>query len=428
MNISRSSFPSNEKGTSWQAPVLRKQRDLHVQKINEIIYLVESFANTFMVTTPQGNIIIDTSQAQIAPRIKRLLQKINSGPTKYIILTHAHFDHRGGVRIWKEPSTEVIAQENHVEFIAYMSRLSSCFSIRSGSQYGFNPSDAKKIKSEFSSHNTDATILFKDHYQFELGNQFFEVHHTPGETYDALSVWMPEHRAAFIGDLYYHSFPNIYTLRGTRPRWALDYVNSLIKILSLEPEILLPGHGSPLFGYEKILTEVGCYIEAILYIHEKTVEGMNQGKDVFTLMREIKLPPELQLGEAYGKVSWSIRGIYEGYIGWFDGNPANMYNTPPAQVYPELVALAGGARVVAHRALTLINEGQVVEGLHLADMALSTEPDETLALKARYVGLRLLMEQANNSNEISWLHRGIMDTLKQYRSVAGRPPPSENLS
>ena len=53
-------------------------------------------------------------------------------------------------------------------------------------------------------------------------------------------------------------------------------------------------------------------------MHDATVAGMNEGKDVFTLMREIKLPAELDIGETYGKVSWSVRGIYEGYVGWFD--------------------------------------------------------------------------------------------------------------
>ncbi len=71
---------------------------------------------------------------------------------------------------------------------------------------------------------------------------------------------------------------------------------------------------------------------------------MNEGKDVFTLMREIKLPPELDVGEAYGKVSWSVRGIYEGYVGWFDRNPASMYSEPPTAAEPELVRMAGGAR------------------------------------------------------------------------------------
>jgi len=64
--------------------------------------------------------------------------------------------------------------------------------------------------------------------------------HTPGETPDALSVWVPKYKAAFVGDNVYDSFPNIYTLRGTTPRWALDYVASIDKILALSPEVVLP--------------------------------------------------------------------------------------------------------------------------------------------------------------------------------------------
>jgi len=69
---------------------------------------------------------------------------------------------------------------------------------------------------------------------------------------------------------------------------------------------------------------------------------MNAGKDVFALMQEIKLPPKYDLTEIFGKVGWSVRGIYEGYAGWYDGNPTSMYETPSSSVYPDLVRLAGG--------------------------------------------------------------------------------------
>ena len=164
----------------------------------------------------------------------------------------------------------------------------------------------------------------------------------PGETYDHLCVWVPKYKAAFVGDNYYDSFPNIYTLRGTQPRWALDYVASIDKILALAPEIVLPSHGQPIVGRDKIVERLTRYRNAIVYVHDATVKGMNDGKDVFTLMREIKLPSELNVGEAYGKVDWSIRGIYEGYVGWFDLNPASMYSQPPTVAEPELVRMAGG--------------------------------------------------------------------------------------
>lgn len=78
------------------------------------------------------------------------------------------------------------------------------------------------------------------------------------------------------------------------------------------------------------------------YVHDETVKGMNAGKDVFTLMQEIKLPAKYDLTEIFGKVSWSVRGIYDGYAGWYDGNPSSMYELGPSTVYPDLVRLAGG--------------------------------------------------------------------------------------
>lgn len=83
-----------------------------------------------MVTIPEGNVIIDTSIAASAPRHHRLLKAVNSGPVKYIILTHGHGDHTGGVELWREEGTQVVAQAEHVEFINYQYRLRGMFADR----------------------------------------------------------------------------------------------------------------------------------------------------------------------------------------------------------------------------------------------------------------------------------------------------------
>jgi alkyl sulfatase BDS1-like metallo-beta-lactamase superfamily hydrolase len=97
---------------------------------------------------------------------------------------------------------------------------------------------------------------------------------------------------------------------------------------------------------------------------------MNAGKDIFTLMREVKLPKELDVGESYGKLTWSVRGIYEGYAGWYDLNPATMYETPVASVFPDLVRMSGGPDAVVKVALERIDRNPV-ESLHLSDAALA---------------------------------------------------------
>jgi alkyl sulfatase BDS1-like metallo-beta-lactamase superfamily hydrolase len=386
-------------------------------QVAEHIYQATGFGNTFMITTSEGNVIIDTSLAAIAPRHKKLLSKVSDGPIKYIILTHAHADHTGGVELWLEPETEIIVQNNHTEFVSYQRRLSSFFSERNAGQFPALAAMSRNRPATLMSEDVTPTILFDDEYTFALGELTFHILHTPGETYDHLTVWIPELKAAFVGDNFYASFPNIYTLRGTKPRWAMDYVESLNRVLALKPEILIPSHGEPVFGNSEINSAVTKYRDAIQHVHDATVQGMNEGKDVYTLMQEISLPPELDVGEGYGTLRWSVRGIYEGYVGWFDGKPQTMYNTPPEASYPEIVALAGGAGKVAERAEDLVAEGKLLEGLHLADMALAADTENRNALEARSAALHALKKNAENVLEIGWLDTAINDVAEKLKRL-----------
>src|SRR5262249_60494807 len=117
-------------------------------------------------------------------------------------------------------------------------------------------------------------------------------------------------------------------------------------------------------------------------------------------MQAIKLPPALDVGESYGKLTWSIRGIYEGYVGWFDGNVSTMFG-PASQSYEEIVKLAGGADAVAARAKQLA-QTDAVRALYLTDMALAADRGHRGALEARLAALRLLDEHSANSNQRRW--------------------------
>ena len=113
-------------------------------KITDNIYQAIGFGNTFLVTTPEGNVIIDTSSVLAAPLHVKLLKARSAGPVKYIILTHGHGDHTGGVDLWKEPGTEVIAQKNQAEFLNYQERLNRFFAIRNSAQFVFPTPPAMK--------------------------------------------------------------------------------------------------------------------------------------------------------------------------------------------------------------------------------------------------------------------------------------------
>jgi alkyl sulfatase BDS1-like metallo-beta-lactamase superfamily hydrolase len=236
-------------------------------------------------------------------------------------------------------------------------------------------------------------------------------------------VWIPAYKAAFIGDNYSgigipepNSFPNLYAIRGTKPRWALDWASSLDKVLALKPDIVLNGHGQPIVGNQEITRLLGRYRDAIQYVHDEVVKGMNSGKDVYTLMQEIKLPASYNLSESFGKVSWSVRGIYDGYAGWYDMNPTTMYETPASSVYPDLVKLAGGPEPLVRAALEKLDAGKPVEALHLTDVVLAYDQKNSGALNARLKALSVLRDRCENYVEAGWLEYGITKAKEKLGS------------
>jgi alkyl sulfatase BDS1-like metallo-beta-lactamase superfamily hydrolase len=391
-------------------------------KIGDAIYMAPATGNVYMVTTPAGNVIVDTALADLAAEAKKLLVAENHGPVKYIILTHSHADHIGGISLWKEPGTQIVAQRNHVEFLNYTTRLEGFFAPRNAAAFNRPQEEVGPWAGNYGA-KIDPTVLFDEKYKFVLGGIEFDLFSTPGETPDHLTVWLPAYKTAFIGDNYDAaglpepmSFPNLSTLRGSPPRWALDWISSIDKVLALKPEVVLMGHGDPIFGNAEITRRLTRFRNAIQYVHDEVVKGMNSGKDVFTLMREIRLPPGSDLTESFGKVSWSVRGIYEGYAGWFDMNPSSMYELPPSSVYPDLVKLAGGPEPLVRLALEKLEAGKPVETLHLTDVVLASDQNNTAALGARLKALDYLRERCENYVEAGWLDYGIRTTKAKLAS------------
>src|SRR5262245_11336267 len=236
-----------------------------VIQVAENIYMAAGFGNTYLVVTPAGNVVIDTSLSLFAPAHVQALRAIDAGPIRYIILTHGHSDHTGGVRLWREDGTQVIAQHEQAELLHYSARLGGVLNHRSFEQFSVLlglpalPFSAPDAPVEDYGAELFATTTFNSFCEFRLGGLTFQLVHTPGETYDHLSVWIPEYRIAFTGDNIYGSFPNVYTLRGTKPRWALDYVESLDRVQSWQPEILAPSHESPTYGAQTIRQHLQRY-------------------------------------------------------------------------------------------------------------------------------------------------------------------------
>jgi alkyl sulfatase BDS1-like metallo-beta-lactamase superfamily hydrolase len=399
--------------------------DTEALKITEIVYQVRGVANAQMVITPAGNVLIDTGLPQQSDRLVEQMRAVNDGPITHLIVSHAHADHYGAFDDWVDENTQIIA---HADFPEIQEQLYGLFPFQMPRNRLFFPDHvpplprmalglAKKMYPVI-----EPDVLITDTYSFEVGGIEFEVIATPGaEGPDSVSVWLPREKILFTGDLFGHMFPmwpNLTSIRGERHRFVVPYIESLNKVLELGPEIIVPSHFYPVFGKDTIREEVIRTRDAVTYVHDAVVQGINADKDVYTLMREIKLPPELQISEGHGKVSWGVRSIWEGYNGWFHMKSATeMYPVPASDVYPDLVQAAGGPEAVAQLARKKLSEGKAVEALHLCDAALAAAPDNESALRAQLAAFEALLEESNDENhyEVFWLR----DLVARSRETLG---------
>jgi alkyl sulfatase BDS1-like metallo-beta-lactamase superfamily hydrolase len=377
------------------------------------VYESRGIGNSYLITTPEGDVLVNAGALGDARRGRELFRQVSQRPIRYIILTQSHANQFGGLEIYKTPDNRVIAHRSYAEDRQYSEALSAHY--RRGSRRIFSGISGR-TEDIMPTQEVMPDLLIDAHHAFELGGRRFEIIWTPGgETRSALIVWLPQERIAIVGNLFGPLFgnqPNLNTLRGDKPRWALQFIDSVKTLRSLKPEIVLTGH-EDIRGADHIEREVTRVIDSVQWIHDRTIEGMNAGADLRTLMSSIKPPPELALTEEYGKVAWNVRAIWHEYSGWFDParGTTELYGVPPSNVAPALVELVGGADRLAERALAFVREQKPLEALYLLDIALAAAPQAGDCRRAKRDALKLLLEQTGGKN--LWERMWISAELRQ---------------
>ncbi|MEZ5571317.1 MAG: alkyl sulfatase dimerization domain-containing protein [Halioglobus sp.] len=390
------------------------------QRINDFIVLSEAFSNSYLLQTSAGNIQVNAGMGIEAPVIKHNFDAFTTQPLRYLILTQGHVDHVGGVAYFRQhnPGLAVVAQAGNPEHQAYDGRLATFRGNRSAFAFtdkfaGAFADYAQHGLTEYPAQDVPVPdILVEDRYSFTLGELEVELIAVPGaETNDSLVVWLPQHKICLTGNLFgcpFGHFPNLVTIRGDRYRDALTVAAAVQVVMDLCPQTILYGHHAPVVGSELIATELRVLRDAILYVHDETVKGMNAGLDVHTLMAQVQLPPELEVGEGYGKVSWSVRAIWENYAGWFKHeSTTELYPQSCSSIYPDLIDLAGGEQAIIDRAQDKIAQKKYVEALHLLDILQPLRGNLPDAVAAAITAHQALAQDSSNFWLSSWLRNQI---------------------
>jgi alkyl sulfatase BDS1-like metallo-beta-lactamase superfamily hydrolase len=314
-------------------------------------------SNSVLIRGTDGLIVVDTLDSFTpAQEVLAQFQDVARGddgsilPVTGIIYTHSHPDHISGGPVFAgaaDPALglQVWAHKNLVEefwsgwqysrpqlFARGLRQIGSLLplttSINAGLGLTYFTGQGSGLLLTPPTH-----LLEEDEMDITISGVQMKLMYIPGETRDQVGIYLQDQKIFVCADDYYHTFPNLYAIRGTKPRPVSQWMESVDLMLSLDIDTLLPMHTRPVIGAEDIRQRLQDYRDAIQFTNDQTLRVMNQGYSPDEVVRRVHLPASLAqkeyLVEHYGTFEWSVKTVFESQLGWFSGLPEELY--PPTQ-------------------------------------------------------------------------------------------------
>ncbi len=400
--------------------MLRAQDQQFEQKVVKVtgnVFTAVGFhgANTSMIVGTDGVIIVDTLMGPTsAANAFKALRAYSDKPVKAIIYTHSHGDHTGGASAFVgNEKPEIYAAENFGYATGVNEALNPIAFKRGARQFG------RKLPPEEMTNRGLAPAGTIDHdrgkgflaptvkisqsgHKTTIAGVEIELHLGPGETDDAMFIWLPQEKVLFAGDNFYSAFPNLYAIRGVGYRDVLKWSDSVARMAEFRPHYLVPGHTMPILDEAASVAALEDYSEAIRSVHDQTVQGINAGKGPDQIAHEVQLPKHLKdkpyLIEFYGTVPHAVRAIYAGLLGWFDGNPTTLNPMEPKLKARKVAELAGGTQKLTEQMVSALEKNDYQWALELSDhVKWRDDGDRQLARKVKIKALRALGAREYNA-------------------------------
>ena len=363
-------------------------------------------ANTSIIEGDEGVIVIDTLLTHETGAAAWDLYRAHRGdrPVKAVIYTHSHADHFGGVRGFVDEAdvesgaVKIYAPEGFTEHaVAENVYAGIAMARRAGYMYGAALARGRRGQVGAGLGQTTSTgtvtLIPPTDWITTTGQEvtvdgvrmvFQMAPHT--EAPAEMLIYLPDFKALCTAEDATHTMHNLLTLRGAVVRdphgWA-GYLTETIDLFGDEVEIAFASHHWPTWGNERVVRFLSEQRDLYAYLHDQTLRLLNKGLTGPEIAEQLELPPALvnawNARGYYGSVSHNVKAIYQRYLGWFDGNPAHLWEHPPVEKAKRYVAFMGGADAVVDKAREAFDAGDYRWVAEVVNHVVFAEPDHAAA-------------------------------------------------
>ena len=344
---------------------------------------IPTFANVSVFSTDDGLVLVDTGAEMVAKAVHGQVRAWSEQPVHTAVFTHGHVDHVFGLGPFEDEARssgwtapQVVAHE------AVPDRFDR-YKLTSGYNGVINQRQFQVPGLAWPTEYRYPDVTYRSSLDLQIGGLDLELHHGRGETDDHTWVWAPSLKVLCTGDLFIWATPNAGNPQKVQ-RYPIEWARALRDMAAKGAEVLLPGHGVPIVGADRVQAALVDTAELLESLHEQTLTLMNAGARLNDIIHTVTAPAHLldkpYLRPVYDEPEFVVRNVWRRYGGWYDGNPAALKPAPERALAAELAALAGGAGALADRAAALLDVGDDASlrlAGHLAELAVAADPTDT---------------------------------------------------
>jgi alkyl sulfatase BDS1-like metallo-beta-lactamase superfamily hydrolase len=402
-------------------------------------------SNMHVVEGEEGIIVIDPliSAETAAAALALYREHRGDRPVTGLVYTHCHIDHFGGAKgiVSAEEVAErqipVLAPEGFLHHaVSENVYAGTAMGRRAGYMYGakLERGPAGQIGSGLGQTTSLGTLtLIPPNLDVTRTGQaetidgvrmVFQL--TPGTEAPAeMNFHFPEHRVLCIAENATHTMHNLLTLRGALVRdphvWAA-YLDEAIEFFGADSDVLFAGHHWPRWGSERIVEYLAKQRDLYAYLHDQTLRLINRGLTGTEIAEQLELPPELadewHCRGYYGSVSHNVKAVYQRYMGWFDGNPAHLWEHPPVERARRYVEAIGGADRVLEQGRYAYEAGDYRWAAELVNHLVFAAPENQAA---RRLQADTLEQLGFGSENATWRNFYLAGAAELRGGITGTP-------